>query len=88
MPNIVDHVQGAVGNDTVQVLANLHRHHQIVTALHDQRLAFEFRDIGTMVGKEGYAGKLPGNLGIQIERMGMKLSKDDPFAKGLGCTRV
>ncbi|EGH17269.1 hypothetical protein Pgy4_30300, partial [Pseudomonas savastanoi pv. glycinea str. race 4] len=26
--------------------------------------------------------------GPQIERMGMKLSKDDPFAKGLGCTRV
>lgn len=64
MPDIVDHLQGAVGDHLVQILADLHRHDQIVAALQNERPAVESRNIGSMVGKKRHAGKLLGYFGV------------------------
>lgn len=64
MPDVVDHVQGAVGDHMVQILADLHWHDQIVAALQNERPAVESRNIGTMVGEERHASKLLGDFGI------------------------
>ena len=67
MPHHIKHLQGAVAQVAVQILAHLHRCQRVVPVLQDQAGHGHLGQVGAVVGKKGGAGKHAGVTRLRVD---------------------
>ncbi len=80
--DVFDDVQGAGRQVPVQELADGDRRDQVVAALQDQGRDCRLRHVGTVVGSEGHAGQVLGDIGVvAAEAAGQFLAQVGPVGR-------